>query len=433
MKIELKKIGNTMIFLFLFLPVCTWAGTYRVTTSRQTIDGGTFCDGACDSSDTIIIEGGTRGSLTFQNFNGNGSYITITNEDATPDNKVIIVNDGAVGWSDTALSFNNCKYIDFKGNNDGDLTYGIKVINDGTPTASHTVWFYNDCDHFKISYVEVAFDGNTTNSGSGMDVTSSYGSNSVVFDTFEIHHNWIHDAKDMGMYIGRNTPDTSDDPYIANASIHDNLIEDINAYGMTVKGISSTSSYVNIYNNTIKRVGVNFDSVSGKQGIGVAYQYGSAYASVNNNYIEGSYGPGIKVGDSNHQIYNNIIVNCGIENDSNWGHGIVATWDNGASVKVHDNIIIQPTRYGIYAQGYTTSVYVDRNKIGDAGLGGVASDAHLIKGTGADVNIFHADVADFNFPAWSDDGNYSNDRFSSTSSLGPTPVKDLVIIVNPKN
>ena len=51
---------------------------------------------------------------------------------------------------------------------------------------------------------------------------------------------------------------------------------------------------------------------------------------------------------------------------------------------------------------------------GDAGQGEryVESGGSLAEGTGADANIYHADVANFGFNIWSDDGDYSNDNFS---------------------
>ena len=45
----------------------------------------------------------------------------------------------------------------------------------------------------------------------------------------------------------------------------------------------------------------------------------------------------------------------------------------------------------------------------------------VTESTGGDANIYHADVADFGFNVWSDDGDYSNDDFS----LGYTELADL--------
>ena len=81
------------------------------------------------------------------------------------------------------------------------------------------------------------------------------------------------------------------------------------------------------------------------------------------------------------------------------------------SNKIYDNIIIQAKRYGIYGCWETHDNTHKRNLIGDCGIG-EAGGIGLIEGTGADANIYHANVADFGFKAWSDDGDYSNDDFS---------------------
>ena len=438
MNVKIKNILATIVLISCMLPVWSWAASFTVSTSTSIVDGNSFCGGrACTSSDTILIQGGNRKDLLFRNFNGNGSFITIKNQGETPDKKVVITSTSSVGWG--TLSFSNCKYLDIRGNNDSAYTYGIKVINNGSTGDSNTVWFYGDCDHIKVSYIEVAFDGNTHTAGLGIKFGADDETSSTVYDTAEIHHNYIHDTRYSGMYLGSNH-DAQDRYWIKNFSVHDNLLVNMGSYGITLKGVSSSSNPCLIYNNTIKNTGlIRTDLYYGQHGIGVQYYDGSSYAKIYNNWIENTKGPCVQIGDSNHEVYDNTLLKCGTANQSGWGHGVMASFDNAANVKVYDNIIIQPTRYGVYAQSFTTSVYVDRNKIGDAGIGGIKSSVHIIEGVGADANIYHANVADFHFPIWSDDGDYSNDKFLSTSSSdsstipsGPATVVGLKIInVNP--
>ncbi|MCK5271635.1 MAG: hypothetical protein KAJ52_03620, partial [Sedimentisphaerales bacterium] len=83
---------------------------YYVPTSTTTVDGDTFCGGAaCTSADTIIIEGGARGNLLFQDFDGSGAYIHIVNQNINPDSKVEI---------NGVLQLDNCQYVDLRGDND---------------------------------------------------------------------------------------------------------------------------------------------------------------------------------------------------------------------------------------------------------------------------------------------------------------------------
>ena len=406
--------------------------TYYITNSDNVVNGNTFCDGSpCTSADTIIINGGARGNLSLQNFNGSGSYITIKNENATPDERVVITS-GSVGDTWAGLELRDCKYVDLRGDNDPDLPYGIKVIHSGTPSMTAVVWARQECDHIKLGYVEME---DAAHTATGLLIHDCTLSEAWIFDTFEVHHNYIHDTGYCGMYLGHNYPSTLYDPYSANYSVHDNIMEDMGAYGITLKGVHSTSGVCSIYNNIVRPSNrgsgggsstglVDTSDGSAWQGIGVVYFYGSTYANVYDNWVEKTKGPGLKIGDQNHQVYDNIICGCGTCEDADegakWGHGIVS-YSNSDGINIYDNTIIQPGRYGIYAlsgaelDGTTLS----RNLIGNAGTGewGEAFSGRIIESTGDDANTYYADVASFGFNAWSDDGDYSNDDFG----FGGTP------------
>ena len=423
MKIEIKNTLKLFAFLVCLLPVWTWAASYEVSTTTSVVDGDTFCGGsACTSADTIIIDGGARGGLKFQDFNGKGSYITITNENKNPNSKVEI--DGMSGRG--CLSLSNCKYVDLRGNNDGDITYGIKVINDNTSKAAGSVWVYGKSDHIKIGYLEITCEGNTTFSGNGIFVNDANLTNAWTFDTFEIHHNYIHDTRYAGMYLGQNDPSINNKPYVGTFSIHNNLLEDMGTYGITFKGVHADSGVCSIYNNTVKRTGlVSTLSDVYKFGIGFSRFSGTAYANIYNNWIEKTVGAGIQVGDQKHNVYNNIIVGCGTGNDKQLGHGIFTF--NAKDVELYDNIIIQAKRYGIYGgYGITSSVSHKRNLIGDSGIG-EAGGSYLTEGTGDQANTYESDVSNLNFKTWSDDGDYSNDDFSFSTSIVKAPQNLLLI------
>ncbi|MCK4627580.1 MAG: hypothetical protein KAT56_01180, partial [Sedimentisphaerales bacterium] len=392
---------------------------YYVPVSTSIVDGDTFCGGsACTSADTIIIRGGARGSLKFQDFNGAGSYITITNENTNPDSKVEITSNGSGGWG--VLSLSNCKYVDLRGDNDSDLAYGIKVINEDVAPKAGTVWVYGESDHIKLSYLEAMGKGTTTTSRIGILVNDSSLSSAWTFNDFEIHHNYIHDTRYSAMYLGPNWAQANDNPYVSTFSIHDNIMEDLGSYGITFKSINGPNNY--IYNNTVRVTGlVPIDGGDNfAHGIGVQMTYGDeSYVSIYDNWIEKTVGPGLKIGGLNHLVYNNTIVGCGTGNDPKWGHGI-CTHTYAENVELYDNIIIQAYQYGIYGGWATEGVLHQRNLIGDSGIGETGG-TNLTEGTGADANIYHADVADFGFKVWSDDGDYSNDDFS----LGGTELADL--------
>jgi len=417
MKNEIKNTLILVAFLLCLLPALVWAADYTVSTGTSIVDGNNFCGGSkCSSSDTIIIAGGARGGLKFQNFDGNGSYITIKNDNST---RVVITRDDK-----GSLTLDACKYVDLRGDSLAGEKYGIKVINDGDPRSASTVRIKGKSGHIKISYLEIAFDGNTTDTGNGIFIADGSLSSSWIWDTVEIHHNYIHNARYAGMYLGQNKPDKNDDPYLANVSVHDNILENLGSYGITLKGVSASSGPCSIYNNKVTTTGLVYEKPSGQQGIGVIDYYGSAYANIYNNRIEASKGAGLKIGDGPHNVYNNILVNCGTGNDSSYGHGIVV-YAQADGNNIYNNIIIQPTRYGIYglSGAVNDGITASKNLIGDPGLGYVYSNGKITEGTGADANVYHANVADFNFPAWSDDGNYSNDIFI-TNKIFSWPGKD---------
>jgi len=423
--------------LFCIIIICFWASVgfganYNVSTGTSTVDGDTFCGGsACTSSDTIIIEGGSRGSILFRDLDGDGSYITIMNEDT---NRVVITHSTAPGWG--VLNFYNCKYIDVRGDNNSSFAwssgcksaecYGILVNNDGSPnTPTGTVWVYGESDHIKLSYIEVDYiTGVSGYASSGIKVQDPTLTDAWTFDTFEIHHNYIHDTTYSGMYLGHNRPHDNPDecsvdgscPYTGNFSIHDNVLEDLGSYGFNLKG-SETGSISYIYNNTIRRTGLLNTDPLYTIGIGISYFYGTAYAEIYNNWIEKTESAGMYIREANHLIHHNTIVGCGTNDDTTYGHGIsISQWDYmpdrpDRTVEIYNNVIVEPTRYAIYNDGSEAKTYHYKNIIAECGVG-EAAGIGLTEGTGSDANVYEADADDLCFTTWSDDSDYSNDDFT---------------------
>lgn len=384
---------------------------YYVNKTTKTVDGSAYT-----SDDTIIIRGGARDGLLLKNFDGRGSYIPIINEDGTSKVKI----DGMSGHG--CLSISKCKYIDLRGNNDGRIPYGIKVINDNTSQTPGTIWVYGESDHIKLGHLEATCEGSTVTAGNGVFIQDPYLTAAWTWDTIEIHHNWIHDTRYAGMYLGMNTPAESEKnkAHLANMSVHDNLFEDLGAYGITVKGVRSTSGRNRIYNNTIQGSsgGQSTGLVTTKGnvvtfGIGGADYYGINGVDIFNNRIDKTLGNGIHVGVENQNVHNNVICGCGTCNEVAYGNGIM-TWWYAKNAHIYGNVIIQPGRYGIYAAPTTQSARMSRNLIGDAGIGEwyAKQEGDLTESTGADANIYHANVADFGFAKWTNDGDYRNDDFS---------------------
>ena len=411
-----------IFFLILILSLITqnvFGATYTILNATTIFDGDTDCAGACTSADVIEIEGGARKDLLLKDLDGNGSYITVRNDNAT---RVVMTQDDAAWPHNGVIELKDCSYVDLRGDNLGGETYGIKLIG----TYRHGVRVRQSGDHIKISYIEIEnSDPSNNTTTNGIAVFDNTMAATDVYDTIEIHHNYIHDTGYAGIYTGVNSPDSDDNPYVSNVSIHNNTLEDLGSYGITLKGVHTDSGVCSVYDNTIDNTGLYFTSEdnSAHQGIGVQYFYGSTYANVYGNTVTNTKGPGYKIGDDNHNVYNNIAAGCGTGDNEKYGHGI--TIDRlTTGIEIYDNIIIEPTRYGIYSTWtvLTSGVVLSRNLIGEAVLGGWLADdeGDMTESSGADANVVKADVDEFRFNTWSDDSDYSNDNFAFTI-YGETP------------
>ena len=438
------------------------ATTWCIQTTETTVTDAD-CGGTCSGGDTLYIEGGARGDLYFNGLDGGGSYITIKND---PTDRVVITETDTAG--NGVLSFHDCKYIDVRGDNNVSFTYGIKAIGavvggDTVPTTG-VVWVYGESDHVKLSYIEVDYgEGVTGTASSGIKVQDTTLSADWTFDTFEIHHNYVHDTTYSGLYTGHNCAknDCQDEcypyngniqscPYTANFNIHDNLFEDLGSYGLTLKGVEAGTGVNYITDNTIRRAGLT--TTKGGEfeiGIGVSYFYGTTYAIISGNRTENTGGPGIYAREAPHIIYDNTILGAGTTDDvdGHWTHGLVISqWDTMTGetrddiIQIYDNVIIQPVTYGIYSPQTEAQGLMARNIIAESGSdewhnlespglveGEDTSDCSAAWGSGPPsptdcANVYDADTDNICFTTWSDDTDYSNDDFTLCCAYAYTSV-----------
>ena len=432
-------IKRLLILLILLIAVPCFGADYPVSTVTGSVNGQTFCDGnPCTSADTIIITGGARGDLQLINFDGDGEYITVINEDSAT--RVTITY---VGTYFGGIQINNSSWIDVRGDgysgNDwvsgcSDAScYGIVVTTTGDIPNSAMIASVGDCDNIKISYIEVDGSNDTSEGESGIIVGSKSLDDSSTLSDWEVHHNYVHGVPYAGMYFGNNDPPGEYNPYLADFLIHDNLLEDLGGYGITYKGIKTGSVGSLIYNNIIRASNRSSGASTGlvtteddgfKHGIGVAWAYGTAYVKIYDNWIEKTVGPGLKISESPHLIYDNKILGCGTGDDLKWGHGIyVQTYNTPYSqdvdtIQIYDNIIIEPTRYGVsdyngQSSSRNPTAVLQRNIIAEAGIGEFQNVyGEVTEGTGVNANVTTVDADNICFTTWSDDSDYSNDDFT---------------------
>ena len=343
----MKKLILSILFYIILVclfAVSAWAiddcgdadaTTWCIETTDSVASGATMCDGgACDSSDTIIIDGGVRTvNLTLEDFDGDGSYITITNEDGSR----VEIADPSMSAGQALITIDDCFYIDLRGDGISGHAwtagcetagcYGIlldKVDNGGFGG----IIIKGDSDYIKISYIE--YDQSTTQTDgddeNGIQIGTANDTGLKDHSNIEIHHNWFHHTQYSCIYGGKNNAGSlvGDEPYTIDVSLHDNLCTDAGAYGIQLKGIKYNSVNNYIYNNIVKRTAQNCDTVgfachSGEVdyeryrfGIGFSTEIGTdAGVQIYGNYLEDISGMGMKLRESPSNVYDNEIAGSG--------------------------------------------------------------------------------------------------------------------------
>jgi len=438
--------------LSLFFAVPSIAADYTIANGTSTFDGSTDCGGsACTKNDTIIIDGGTRGGILFKNLDGVDGYITVTND---PDDQVIL-DESQGGISGTGMfDIRSCNYVNFQMDNnasyDCDTSYSNVITNGNDPqcgvvirkttSAGGSIVTTGDNDYIKISYFEIYHESSSGSSESGIQIQSGTdfsgytAADTVVLSNFEIHHNYIHDTRYAGMYLGNNDPDTNDNPYLQDFNVHDNYLKDLGEYGITLKGSKSGTLTLNA--NIVDTTGVGYDG--GWRTDSAFFYFGlknnwledTVTSNITNNYIFNSYSYGIGL-DSQYggagvtiNVSGNTIVNpgTGYGGDATaantWCHGIVAMYDGSSDYNIYDNAVVRSNGYGIQVNN-TAAADLDRNIICDWALTGDADgiDGGTL-GTGNDANMSESDCADVGFKSWDGDSNYSDDDFDWPYVIG---------------
>lgn len=446
----IKKIIYAIFFLFIF-SASVWAANYPVeipdpATDFTTVDGGSFCGGSpCDSDDTIIIEGGTwEAGIRFQNFDGNGSYINIVNDPSTQ-----VVVEGTIFLTD-------CSYTHLRGNNNAGLegfnssdpedknNYGIVIHKSG---SNYRV--SGTGDHLKIS--DVATDG------ANFFIQDAAESNAVIWDTIEIYNFLVSNSNYHGAYLGQNDPDTADNPYLKNLSVHDGIIKNTQTEGMEIKGIHPSSDPITVYNIKFKDTGLDAGVTYNEffyNGLYLGTFFGGAYATVTDCWFENVWGAGINCSEddsdttsSPHTITDCVLLNCGHgASQNNFKSGILLNF-KAQDVDIEDNIIIQAGGYGVYCNVLNATYdgnEMKRNSIADCPLGEWATqiEGALEEATGDDENIYEANPIDLDCVTvfidnkdFSDDcivleGNpYScGDVFDGTVAIEPGNISEAQIV-----
>ena len=336
------------------------------------------------AGDTLLLLGEERGILLIRNLHGAlNKPITITNE-----KDLHLVANHHFG-----ISISHSSHIRLTGSGDPQTIHGIEISH----STGNGIGATHGTSHIEIDHILIR-----NINGIGIQVKtdatcSAFHRDEYRLENIHIHHNKLSQIGGEGFYIGSSywqgreidcsgAPLLVFDPMCYNTSIHHNELEFIGWDGIQV----STARNSLIFENTIFK-----DSRSLKPGhMSGIFIGGGSSGKFYNNTIEKGYGAGISVfAKDSLYIYNNLILDLGDDtNDENLGsfgiylndklnqsipaetwvfnnlvthpqkeaiHINSTNWIPG-SVHVHNNALIDPGKFPIYAsQGIGHKAYVN--------------------------------------------------------------------------
>lgn len=301
------KLGFLVLFITLTSLVHSAGKSHYVALAVANVDASLL---GVLPGDTIYIESGKRTRLKISNIKGDSlKYVVITNKGGD----VIIENtDHHFG-----IVFSNCSFFRFTGSVTNEPNYGIRILKTGPGASGLSV---NELStDYEIDHVEIAntgFAGIFAFSQPTCDLLANRG-NFVQRNTI-IRDNYIHDTYGEGMYLGHSfytgyTQNCDGEDVILfpheiiNLKVYNNRI--INA-GYDGIQVCSAVKGTEIFNNTILNYGTANEEM---QHSGIQIGAGTELRCYNNTILNGS-GTGIvMMGVGGSTIYNNVIVNAGLD------------------------------------------------------------------------------------------------------------------------
>ena len=323
--------------------------SFTVTTDKVFLDALAAPFNTTKPGDTVYILAGQRLYLLLKNFQGS------TNK------PIVFINKGGQVLFDTdhyyGIAIQNCRYIKLTGTGSSDFFYGFKIsrVANGAGVGISDLTSDFEIDHVSIANCKIGgFYAKTDPDCSGNTTREVF----TQYNTI-IHDNYIADVPNEGLYVGstkyygQNVTCNG-----SNVLLLPSLLDGVKIYnniivrsGWDAIQVSSASKNCQIYNNTIL-----YDSQEGldtqKSGILIG---GGSQCDCYNNYIANGKGDGIEsLGLGGYKIYNNVIVNAGLDyypNDKTKpAHGIYLSdisVEKDSFFYVMNNTIVNPKSDGI--------------------------------------------------------------------------------------
>lgn len=383
-KVPLHFLRSSYLFIILICFCSHLQAQYHsftADTSVNLIDGNGGPFAGIQPGDTVFLKAGERNKLLIRNVSGDTTHAVIF---INRGGAVIIFTNEYYG-----ISINNCRNIRFSGNGDSSIFYGIQIkrVATGCGIGMGNMSTDVEIDHVSIENCSTAGIYAKTDPDCTLKATRT---SFTQFNT-SIHHNYISNTGNEGMYIGSSFysgmtitcggKDTVVMPPVLNGiKIYNNRVNHTGWDGIQV---SSAPLHCQVYNNTVSN---DSQAEMPNQMSGILLGGGSK-CNCNNNFISNGKGDGIEDhGLGGNKIFNNIIVNAGrsyLPGDaSQMKHGIFVSdvsvlADSSFSIFFNDiinpksdgirfqsiksrrnmiaaNLIVNPGNYKYYANGNTS-------------------------------------------------------------------------------
>lgn len=240
---------------------------------------------------TIGIKGQNRKGFYIKNFHGTEAkpFLFINCDGQST------ITSGSVG-----IKIHESSHIRVTGTGSSD-DYGIKIS-----TALHGVAAEHGATDFEIDHVEISGSKSIGFLARSNPEPSTNRENFVQKNTL-IHHNYIHNVRNEGLYVGgshwHTTLDGLKEPELIGVRIYNNRVVDTGYDGIQVGSAIKDSE---IYNNVVINYGLR--NVTFHQS-GIQANPGTT-ARIYNNYVKGGTGNAIFLNGFGNDVYNNLIVDC---------------------------------------------------------------------------------------------------------------------------
>ncbi len=386
------------------------------------VGGQTNCTHTIQASQTTVNGVGIAPGDTVCLLGGNKDYLFLSQLVGTVEKPIIIVNrNGSVIINTThfyGIKFSHCKYVKLLGINSS--SYGIRILKVANGAG---ISIDELSTNIEVAYVEVS---NTAYGGiyakTEPDCSFESTRDKFLMNGVHIHHCYVHDVADEGMYIGsakytgQYLPacDTTVFPHLlSDVRIHDNIVERTGWDGIQV---SSSPADCFIFDNIIRND--SYRETNGQMS-GILIGGGSNCDCYNNQIADGK-GDGIDIfGFGEMKIYNNLIVRAGRsyqpENSNAPKHGIFignAPYNDAGRFKIMHNTIVSPKTTGLrFLNFFSTSNLFFNNIITNPGGYATMGDAAYFDYSGVPglftlrQNIFSEQAESLGFV------DYTNDSF----------------------